>query len=131
MGRTPFRSIKDHEPLFGTRDRGVEPASAVLGRAAESIVEHDDIRPCRPLGLVTCDSVAPHCLDQALLDPVVAPIALGVALHVVVEVALVDYVPGRLGFCRTDRVTVLGPDARGEADLVLVSYIGQLEEHAV
>ena len=39
------------------------------------------------------DGIAPHRLDQPLLDPVVAAIPLGVGLDVVVEVALVDEVP--------------------------------------
>src|SRR5690606_30924556 len=45
--------------------------------------------------------------------------------------ALVDHITGRFGIRRADRITVLGPDSRGEADLVLVAHAGKLEEHAV
>ena len=61
----------------------------------------------------------------------VASVALGVAAHVVVEVALVDYIPSRFRICRTDRVAILGAHGRREADLVLVVHVGELEEHAV
>src|ERR687891_87972 len=103
-----LRSIKDHEPPLGTGGRGVEPAGAVLDRAAEPVVVDDHVLPLGPLGLVTRDRVAPHRLDQASLDPVITSLPLGVALHVVVEVALVDYIPSRSGIRRTDRVAVLG-----------------------
>ena len=51
MGRTPLRSIKDHEPLLGTGDRGVQPAGAILGGATETVVEDDHVLPCDPWAL--------------------------------------------------------------------------------
>ena len=58
------------------------------------------------------------------MEPV-APIAVGVGAHLVVEVTLVEPLPAR------DRVAILGPGRRPEAVLVLVLDVGQLEEHAV
>ena len=78
-GCSSFRSIKDHQPPLGAGDRGVEPAGAVLGGAAEPVVVDDHVRPLRPLRLVAGDGVAPDRLDQALPDPVVAPVPLGIA----------------------------------------------------
>ena len=94
MGRTPLRSIKDHEPLFGTGDRGVQPAGAVPSGATKTVIEHDHALPLRALGLVAGDGVAPHRLDQAPLEPVVTPLALGIVLDVVVEVPEVDPIVG-------------------------------------
>ena len=62
-GATSLRSImraqQDHQPALGAGDRGVEPAGAVLGGAAEPVVVDDDVLPLRALRLVAGDGVAP------------------------------------------------------------------------
>ncbi len=59
-----LRSIKQHQALLGTRDGGVEPAVAILGGAAQTVVVDDDVVPGTSLRLMGRNGVAPDSLDQ-------------------------------------------------------------------
>src|SRR5581483_11361005 len=124
-------SIEQHETALGAGNGGIEPAGAIFGSAAKTVVVDNDILPLRALRLVAGDGPAPDRFDDGLFLPVVAALALRIRRHVVVEVAFVDPKALARAVRAADLLPVLGGDDGGDRNLVLVLHLGEVEEHTV